>query len=200
MAERTLVHRQAPMEYFREQLEKAMGHQKVATSAFVEYYLVNLLTTALRAGRLIPRDPAYKETPLALVYLRALSSAGYVRLRLLRSLGDVSLFVTGFFADSFHRQRVGLRYYRRLGEFAYGRLGQEGQATGFGTTVFSELSDRFMVFADLFQEVSESTRLCSSRSVLRLYERWVQTRSRRAASLLASQGITPVEPGGLSPN
>jgi hypothetical protein len=30
--------------------------------------------------------------------------------------------------------------------------------------------------------------------VLVLYERWLQTRSRRAAALLAEQGITPVAP------
>jgi hypothetical protein len=52
-----------------------------------------------------------------------------------------------------------------------------------------------MLFADLLSEVSEATRLTDNRSVLRLYERWLQTGSRRAAVLLAERGIAPVDPG-----
>jgi len=51
-------------------------------------------------------------------------------------------------------------------------------------------------FADLFWEVSETSRIQSGcQSVLQLYERWVQTGSRRSAELLATQGIDPVGPG-----
>jgi hypothetical protein len=35
--------------------------------------------------------------------------------------------------------------------------------------------------------------------VLRLYERWVQTGSRRAAAMLAERGIAPVLPGDGRP-
>ena len=46
MTER-LVREETPLEFFREQLEKAMEHQRVATSAFTEYYLVSLLTRSV---------------------------------------------------------------------------------------------------------------------------------------------------------
>jgi hypothetical protein len=51
-----------------------------------------------------------------------------------------------------------------------------------------------MEFADVLQEVAETTRLTSPRSLVKLYERWLQTKSRRAAALLAAQGIAPQEP------
>jgi hypothetical protein len=65
--------------------------------------------------------------------------------------------------------------------------------------VFSELSGRFSEFADVLAEVSETSRLSTNTSVLRLYERWVQTGSRRAAEMLAERGIAPVLPGDGRP-
>jgi hypothetical protein len=65
--------------------------------------------------------------------------------------------------------------------------------------VFSELAGRFREFADVLAEVSEATRLSTPASVLRLYERWLQTGSRRAAVLLARAGLSPaLEPAEAS--
>jgi hypothetical protein len=192
MAE-TLV-RETPMEFFRAQLEKAMDHQKVSTSAFTEYYLVNLLAACVNGELLPPAEAGYEETPLALLYVRALTASRFERARLLRTTGDHALFVSGFFSDSLSRKLVDLDYYRAMGGRAYSRLSREEDAAGFHE-VFSELAERFMLFADLLSEVSEATRLTDNRSVLRLYERWLQTGSRRAAVLLAERGIAPVDPG-----
>lgn len=193
MAERLL--RETPVEFFREQLGKAMEHQRVTTSAFTEFYLVNLLAECVRAESLPAPEPGYDEMPLALLYLRALQTSGRQRARLLRTMGDNALFISGFFADSLGRKLVDFGYYRAMGGHAYTRLSQEPEPLVYGQEVFSELARRFMEFADLLSEVSETSRLASSQSVLRLYERWLQTGSRRAAVLLAERGITPVDPG-----
>src|SRR3954467_963198 len=95
----TLLHEQSPMEFFREQLEKAMEHQKVSTSAFTEHYLVSLLTAGIRPERASQPAPMLDETPLALIYVRAVQASRVERARLLRSLGDTALFYSGFFAD-----------------------------------------------------------------------------------------------------
>ena len=197
MTER-LVREETPLEFFREQLEKAMEHQRVATSAFTEYYLVSLLTRCVAGEPLPVAEPGYDEMPLALLYVRAVEASRRERARLLQILGDTALFVSGFFADSLSGKLVDLGYYRVLGGRAYGRLSREdANPAGFGPAVFSELAGRFTQFADLLQEVSEASRLTSERSVLALYERWLQTGSRRAAKLLTEQGISPVDPGQL---
>ena len=68
-------------------------------------------------------------------------------------------------------------------------------ASTFAPRVFDELSGRFVAFADVLWEVSETSRIhAGPHSVLQLYERWIQTGSRRAAALLAAQGIAPVAP------
>jgi hypothetical protein len=199
-----LVHGETPVEFFREQLERAMEHQKVSTSEFIQYYLVNLLAGCVRgelhcrpqpAGGLPPSEPGFDETPLAVLYVRAIHSSRRDRARLLRAMGDTALFVSGFFADSLSGCLVDLDYYKAMGGFAYARLAEDEDPRVFGPEVFSELSGRFTEFADLLSEISEASHLASNQSVLRLYERWLQTGSRRVAALLAERGITPVNPG-----
>jgi hypothetical protein len=198
MAERLV--RQTPAEFFKEQLQKAMEHQKVSTSAFTEYYLVNLLAGSVHGDPLPPPEPGYDETPLALLYIRALQASRFERARLLRTLGDTALFVSGFFSDRLSGKLVDLDYYRAMGGNAYGRLSLEDESLGgLGHEVFGELAQRFMAFADLLQEISEASRLTTNASVVRLYERWQQTGSRRAAVLLSEQGINPVLPSDGRP-
>jgi hypothetical protein len=190
----TLVN-ESPLEFFREQVEKAMEHQKVSTSAFTEYYLVNLLAGCVN-GELPPPEPGFDETPLALLYVRALQASRFERARLLRTLGDRALFVSGFFADSVSGKLVDLDYYKALGGQAYGRLSREAEASFLYGGVFSELAFRFTQFADVLAEVSEQSRLGSNTSLLRLYERWILTGSPRDAALLAKRGMAPMRGEG----
>jgi hypothetical protein len=191
MAERLV--RETPVEFFKEQLHKAMEHQRVSTSAFTEHYLVNLLATCVRGELLPPPEPGYDETPLALLYIRALQASRWERARLLKTTGDTALFVSGFFADSLDRKLVDLGYYRALGGQAYALLSRADGWMEYEPSVFAELARRFEEFSDVLAEVSENSRLASgNRSILELYERWIRTGSRRAAALLAERGITPV--------
>jgi len=191
-----LVRGETAVEFFREQLAKAMEHQRVSTSAFTEYYLVNLLAAFMRGDQLPGREPGYDEVPLALLYLRALDASRHERARRLRATGDAALFLSGFFADSLVDKEVGVRYYVALGGRAYSRLSRDHEGpTRMGPAVFSELAGRFRQFADVLAEVSEASRLSTPVSVVRLYERWLRTGSTRAASLLVEQGIAAADPG-----
>ncbi len=191
MLERRIVRDETPVEFFREQLGKAMEHQRVSTSAFTECYLVNLLAGCVGGDNLPPPEPGFDETPLALVYVQALRASRAERARLLRAMGDQALFTSGFFADSLEKRLVDFDYYRSLGGHAYARL-QSEERLAYGPSVFGELAERFSEFADLLSEVSEQSRLTSNQSVLRLYEKWAATGSRRAARLLAERGIAPL--------
>ncbi len=186
-----------PALFFRDQLIAAMEHQRVSTSAFTESYLVNLLSAFAKGETLPSREPGFDETPLALLYARALTAARFERAVLLRTTADTALFVSGFFADSLPGGPSDLRYYASLGGRAYAHLGREHEREDpSGTSVFQELSGRFRQFVDVLSEVSEKTRLTTPLSVVRLYERWLATGSARAAALLAEQGITPGVPNG----
>lgn len=192
--EERLVRDVTPIEFFREQVERAMDHQKVSTSRFTEYYLVNLLASVAKGEALPPSEPGYDEMPLALLYARALQASRFERARLLRLMGDTALFVSGFFSDSLDRKLVDAAYYRAMGGHAYARLSHD-EAAGL-SDVFSELAQRFSAFADVLAEVSEQSRLTASPlSTIQIYERWLRTGSRRAAAQLAERGIAPAQPG-----
>lgn len=192
---------ETPLEYFREQVVAALQRQKVEASAFTEYYLVDLLARCVE-GRAIPTaEPGADAMPLSMLYLRALNAASRERARLLRAMGDTALFVSGFFPESVSDRVGDLRFYHRLGGDAYLRLSRERDEHGaFAPDVFSELAGRFQEFADVLTLVSEASRSSSPASVLRLYERWLQTGSRLAAERLAREGVVPVEPGDGRPH
>ncbi len=185
MAE-ALVRNESPVEYFRELVESAMKRQHLAARELTSFYLVNLLTGFVHFDRsaTAPEDEA-----LGLRFVRALQAAGVRQRDELRQVGDLSLFISGFFADSLTRSLADLDYYIYLGEYAYGSLARQGDDT-FGD-VFDELSGKFAAFVDVLGEVSERSALSSNADLLRLYEKWLRTRSRRSGELLAARGIVP---------
>ena len=185
MAE-ALVRNESPVEYFRELVESTMQSQHLSPRQLTSFYLVNLLAGFVHVDRL---PAAGDDEPLGVRFVKALQEAGVRQRDELRQVGDLSLFISGFFADSLARSLVDIDYYIQLGENAYGSLARQGDGT-FGD-VFDELSEKFPAFVDVLGEVSERSALTSNADLLRLYEKWLRTRSRRSGDLLASRGIVP---------
>jgi hypothetical protein len=177
--------RESPVQYFRELVDAAMQHQRVAANELTSFYVVNLLTGFVHFDRSAGAD----DEPLGVRFVKALGVAGSRQRDELRQIGDLSLFISGFFSDSLKRSLVDVDYYIHLGEHAYGSLARHGDAR-FGD-VFDELSGKFAAFVDVLGEVSERSALTSNSDVLRLYERWLRTKSRRSGELLATRGIVP---------
>jgi hypothetical protein len=136
-----------------------------------------------------PGLPGQDDDPLGLRLVRALQAEGAAQREELRSIGDASLFLVGFFADSLHRRLADIDYYISLGGSAYGRLAQS-EDDAF-SDVFGEMANKFVPLTDVLAEVSERARFNRSRDVLRIYERWLRTRSRRDGEWLAECGIVP---------
>lgn len=179
----TLVRHESPMEYFRELVDSAIAHQHVEAGEDTAFYVVNLLA-GFACGNAVP-----DEEPLAIVLTRALASGGSRQRLELRRVGDLSLFVSGFFSDSLKRKLVDVDYYATLGGYAYGSLSRVERDTF--ASVFGELAEKFASFVDVLNEVSERSSLASNTDMLRLYEKWLRTGSRRDGELLASRGIVP---------
>ena len=177
-----------PTEYFKELVESALSRHQLQANELTSYYLVDLLCRFMRPGDRIAFGDDQDE-PLALRLGRALDCAGMEQRARLRNLGDFSLFMSGFFADSFSRRVVDLDYYVSMGEYAYGSLGRR-DTDAFGE-VFSELARKFVPFMDVLSDVSEQSGIRSSIDVLRLYEKWLRTGSPRDGKRLVDRGILP---------
>ena len=185
MAE-ALVRNESPAEYFKELVETAIDHQHVGVRELTSFYLVNLLTGFVQFDR---SSATGVDEPLGIRLARALQTGGSRQRNGLREVGDLSLFISGFFADSLTRSLVDVDYYIQLGEVAYGSLARHGDPTL--ADVFDELAEKFTACVDVLGEVSERSALASNSDVLRLYEKWIRTRSRRSGDLLVERGIVP---------
>ena len=179
----SLVRSESPAEYFKELVESAVEHQHLDVCDLTSFYLVNLLTGFVH----LDRTPSIDE-PIGVRFARALQAAGSRQRDGLREVGDLSLFISGFFADSLNRGYVAIDYYIQLGEYSYASLARSERALG---DVFDELAEKFTACVDVLSEVSERSALTSNTDVLRLYEKWMRTRSRRSGELLAERGIVP---------
>jgi hypothetical protein len=177
-----------PTEYFKELVESALARQQLQTHELTSYYLVDLLCRFMRPSDRIPFSDDHGE-PLALRLGRALDCGGMEQRARLRNLGDFSLFMSGFFADSFQRRVVDVDYYVSMGEYAYGSLSRR-DTDAFGE-VFSELARKFVPIMDVLSDVSEQSGIRSSVDVLRLYEKWLRTGSQRDGKRLVDRGILP---------
>lgn len=176
-----MVRRESAAEYFKELVESAFTHQGLAAGGLTSFYVVNLLIGFLRH----PGDD--DETPLALRLAEALDAAGTRQRASLKQIGDLSLFTSGFFGDSLQRKLVDVDYYASIGGTAYTALSRV--ETDAFSPVFAELADNFIGFVDVLSEVSERSSCSSNADLLRLYERWLRTGSRRSGQLLIERGV-----------
>lgn len=178
--------RESAVEFFKELVDGALSHQRLDAQEMTAYYVVQLLASFLQRN---VTSPGGDETPLAVRLGRALDSGGLQQRATLREIGDVSLFMSGFFAESLTRKLVDVDYYISIGGCAYNALSRV--ETDTFSTVFAELAEKFVGFVDVLNEVSERTTCASNADLLRLYEKWVRTGSRRSGQLLVERGVVP---------
>ncbi len=176
--------------WFREQVGEVLSLRRIKVREETEFYLVDLLDSFLASERLFVERPdgSVDAEPLALILLKALEAGGRERAAQLKRLGDTSLFVSGFFSDMVARSAVDGRYYRAMGERAYGALADAERGARF-TALYAELAARFDQLTDCLAEIAELSDLRSNRGLLRLYERWQLTRSERVAEKLRARGV-----------
>jgi hypothetical protein len=179
----TMVRPESPVEYFKELVEGALARQGLVANELTSFYVVHLLTGFIerRAG-----DRA--DAPLGIQLARALDGGAEQRASL-KQVGDFSLFVSGFFADSLRGKLVDVDYYVSIGGVAYQALSRD--ETDAFSPAFAELAEKFIAFVDVLSDVSERSSCASNTDLLRLYERWLKTGSRRSGQLLVERGVAP---------
>jgi len=183
-------------EFFRDAFHAASEHQHLDIDEQAEQYVVNLLTMFSRADALYERTPeGLRIRPLAHMLADALEApSAAARQRGLQRLGDVSLFVAGFFARSFARKLIDIDYHIAMGGNAYSSLADTMQRSSSGrcvAAIYSQLAQKFQRLVDALNEISETSYKHSDADILRLYEIWMKTGSPRAHGLLRGLGVQP---------
>lgn len=188
-------------DFFHEQVGSAADRSSSEFSEEGIFYLTNLLVERSRLSGL--------EQPQTLVELglKAAHGTRHESIQAYRQLGDLALYMTGFFRQSLVRRNVGVNYYLDMGAMAYHRLSRilaapEGQVIGESghkslDAIFEELAHRYTVCSEVLRDVKACLRAqCSDQSdqaLLALYEEWLKTGSPHVARRLNELGFMTVE-------
>lgn len=189
-------------EFFKDALHGALEKRHLSVEDQTEHYVVNLLTLFSRSEALYDTTSEGRRLkPLVVMLSEALEARSEGdRNRGLQRLGDVSLFVAGFFAQSFARKLIDIDYHIAMGGRAYSALA-EAMSRGKGRVlgqVFAELASNFQPMVDALNEVSETSYTHTDKDILRLYEVWLKTGSKRCYEILKRLGVEPTAAGGTS--
>jgi hypothetical protein len=183
--------------FFKESMDSAMAENHVVLDEQTMHYVVNLLTLFSRSEAFYestPEGPGLR--PLAGMLADAIDAQSEAeRNTTLQRMGDVSLFMAGFFADGLRNAAVDVDYYVYMGGGAYHSLSIHLRDTFRGRAfceVFVELAEKFQDMVDILNEMRESARTESDENLLRTYELWRKTGSRRAERLLRQSGVYPL--------
>lgn len=185
-------------DYFRTSIDDVVEKQKIEIDPHAAHYVVNMLTLFSRSDELYEDDgDTYGLRPLALMLADAASAeCAEQRNHLLQRIGDVALFVAGMFSDGLASKAVDVDYYIHMGGNAYGSLSEEVRGTFRGNAVadvYRELAIKFQLLVDVLNEISDAN--TADRNLVRAYELWRRTGSKRAEQLLRQAGVVPI--GGV---
>jgi hypothetical protein len=172
-------------EYFHEVVTDALEATHVEATPGAEWYLVSLLGDFTRAR--IPDES------LALKLCGAQNAEAGARVKTLKEVGDTSLYVAGFFAESLGRRLVDVEYYVGLGTQAYREL--SSRLGGSLTQVYGELAASFPQFVDVLTEVRRRVDFAGA-DLIKLYEQWLRTRDEWVEKKLRAFGVL-VDPGQI---
>lgn len=185
-------------DFFEEVVGGAMKAKGLKTSEGAKSYVVALLSELAKPGSPVERT---LERPLTLLLDEALhTNERGEKFDKLRTLGDGVLYSSGFFADHFEARGVDTKYVMSIGRTAYetaGSLIVQEKTTSID--IFHELANDFASFVAVLAEVANATLArgaATSRGIVKLYERWLKTRSETLADALSSHGFVAPRGGG----
>jgi len=187
-----------PEEFFKEKVSNAISNQRLLIPEDVEYYLVNLLLDFINPIKLELTGSQQNaiDTPLAFILKAAVEAPPSQRLKIFKNMGDISLYLAGFFQDYFNRKLFDINYYITMGAAAYDNVAQiarnQHRESHFADT-FEKLAVRFEQLVEVVAEVSESQQPEKPIDILSTYDRWTKTHSHRLLKLLNNVGIMPID-------
>ena len=166
--------------FFHEAVTDALTAVDLSASEPASWYLVSLLGDMTRVR--------LTDEPLG-VKLAAPGLDPVERVRTLKHVGDTSLYLAGFFAESLNRSLVDAEYYVGLGQSAYAQLARSmNRGSGRLSEVYEELADKFPLFVDVLAEVRKRTDFASA-DISKLYEMWLRTRDEWIEKKLRAAGV-----------
>lgn len=187
-----------PKDFFRVRVTEALANLNLSVPGTVESYLVNLLCEFINPGDIETANGlklSALDTPLAIMLKEASEAPPNQRLRILKYLGDTSLYISGFFQDYFNRKTYDASYFSSVGASAYENVSllmRDQHGDRHFSAIYRDLAYHFADLVEVLAEVSESPDENRPVDILAVYDRWNRSPSERLRRILGRFGIIPV--------
>ena len=178
-------------EYFYTLVDDAFKERKIQTYPQVKTYIVDVLKHYLLVENLYDQeDYSGKKTrkTMAEMFLSANQGGRKERVEKLKKLGDCSLYISGFFSDSFQRKIIDVDYYVDMGKMAFDSLSQDVEEDTF-SKLFKDLSLHFVKFVDVLSLISQKAKITNEENILRMMDVYAKTGSTLMGETLAEKGV-----------
>lgn len=195
-SDNTAVLQQIPLlEFFRERIQAALAYQQLTASTMAEFYLANLLSEFKKTEKLFQNEGGkLQEETLSLLLAKAIESDLTTKIRILKRLGDISLYTAGFFKERVRNKKmVGLHYYVRMGGGAYHNLALMLDNDNTFSELYSELAQLFPRLVNVLTFISTQTGEKTNKDLIVLYEKWLATGDTSLEGILNKAGIPTVD-------
>lgn len=179
--------------FFHQSITDAARSRQLPARDATLHYLTHLLADYAQADRLFDHTPAGpKLRPLAALYSDALCAPSVTERRLwLQRLGDLALFIAGWFSGRLSRRLTDIDYCIAMGGNAYGYLHETAAGSPRDRAlgeIFGELAHGFERFVELLAATT-GRHAGAEGDMLALYERWLATGSPFIARRLRALGV-----------
>lgn len=175
-------------DYFRERLHEEGDKQRCPPQEDTLWYMGDLLARFGDSEQVFSYDDGRLDLrPLALLYSDACESRDpRARCLLMRQLGDLALFIGALFPENYRRRGLYKDYFVGMGGGAYSYLSEHAR---HNRHVYSELASTFAAMLELVARACSRHTRFDAADVLRLYQRWQQSRDPQAGRQLQAMGV-----------
>lgn len=188
-----------PAEFFREKVREATVKTGISIDSDTDFYLVNLMSdfVAPHASGVVTKEHHnILDVPLALLLKQALEAPADQKIPIYKSLGDISLYMSGFFQDYFNNKTYDAKYFIALGSHAYSNIAcllrGKSKKKHF-CDLYKDLAENFRHLVKILAVISQSLHVDNRpQSMISLYERWLNEPSEGLEDQLKALGVTPV--------
>jgi len=176
--------------FFHEHVNESTERRRIDLSDYGKIYLTRMLTDYAASDKLFRAYEFEKIkgeglVPITLQYLSSFNCPNFQKRIKLKELADDCLFLVGYFYDFIRKDGRGqVKYHYNLGTSAYQSLGNLIARERNMSTLFFELSDKFIDLSLIIGDVHIPS--LKGEKLLETYKKWERTKDTRYLSLLTA--------------
>ncbi len=155
---------------FKKYVSKEIDSINASLSFEIKNYLSELLYFYLFSDRLFEcktENGASYENTLVDLYSKTHEADSQEKIHLFKKMGDLSLYISGFFRVSIEKRIIHVSYYEDMGQSAYNYLSKHYQ----GDNIFNSLSEQFKTLAQTLFYIQQKSEAKADENHLPLFKK-----------------------------